>query len=76
MVSIKIKKIRVPQVLELLQELKTAGLILNQDFEWAFYNENVNNDGKERIQTRYCEFRFRDPKLATFYSLKWNTQMN
>lgn len=76
MVSITIRDILAIKAIELVCELKLAGLIVNQDFEWAFYHEQVNNDRKDRIQGRYCEFRFRDPKLATFYSLKWNTLMN
>lgn len=72
MVSIIIKNINAIKALELVNELKILGLIINVDFEWAYSNEQILYDlhGNE-IKPRYCEFKFRDPKLATFYALKW-----
>lgn len=72
MVVITLPKIKTNVALELINELKAAGLIISQDFEWAYYPERVIHDlHSHEIIPRYCEFRFRDPKLATFYALKW-----
>lgn len=76
MVSIILPGVRVAQALELVNELRNIGLIINQDFEWRFQHSELNNDGKVGINKRYCEFKFRDPKLATFYALKWQSKMN
>lgn len=72
MVSITLPKIKTNVALDLVNELKAAGLIINQDFEWAYYAEQIiHNLHDNEIKPRYCEFKFRDPKLATFYALKW-----
>lgn len=72
MVSITLQNVKANTALELVAELKSAGLVLNTDFEWSFHNEHILHDlhGHE-ITPRFCEFRFREPKLATFYALKW-----
>lgn len=73
MVSITLPGVKAAQAIELVNELKAAGLILNQDFEWNFHQTTLNKvDGKTELRKRYCEFKFRDPKLATFYALKWH----
>ena len=76
MVSITLPNIRPNLALDLVNELRSFGLILNQDFEWAYHHEHVVHElhGHE-ITPRYCEFYFRDPKLATFYALKWQTHL-
>lgn len=56
------------RALELVAELKESGLVVNVDFEFYVHNEKINNG---TLHKKYCEFRFREPKLATFYSLKW-----
>lgn len=61
------------RALELVAELKESGLIVNVDFEFLVHNEKINNGTR---YTKYCEFRFREPKLATFYLLKWQTMTN
>lgn len=68
MVPITVQHYSAAKTLELVNELKTAGLIVNQDFEWSFHAEKVNNG---KIVEKHCQFRFREPKLATFYALKW-----
>lgn len=77
MVSITLPGVRAAQALELVNELRNTGLIINQDFEWAYYNEQITHDmGGNEIIPKYCEFKFQNPKLATFYALKWQTMMN
>ena len=64
---------RAAQAIDLVGELKSKGLVMNNDFTWTYHPGlwiNVNETIK-----KYCEFNFRDPKLATFYSLKWQTKI-
>lgn len=56
--------------LDHVSELQTSGLIREIDFKWAYYQEEFG----ESRHGKYCEFWFNDPKLATFYSLKWQTR--
>lgn len=72
MVPITLPGIKPNLALELVNELRESGLILNIDFEWAYHHEQVSYDlhGNE-IKPRYCEFKFHDPKMATFYALRW-----
>lgn len=76
MVPITLPNIRATKVLDLVSELRSTGLIINQDFEWAFYQEQIiHNLHDHEIKPRYCEFKFRDPKLATLYALKWQIHL-
>lgn len=50
-------------------ELLQAGLHLNQDFEWYWHPSKYDVFSKTEIN--YVGFEFTDPKLASFYRLKW-----
>jgi len=59
-------------------ELRSAGLTLDQDFTWQYipnssvtitYHEDQTFDAN--MQKRHVIICFRNPALATFYSLKW-----
>ncbi len=56
--------------LDHVYELQSTGLLREIDFKWAYHQEKFG----ECSHGKYCEFWFTDPKLATFYSLKWQTQ--
>lgn len=61
--------------LELIARLSLDGLVLHQDFTWRYMpslNEYQLNESKpfEKNVNRVI-IGFRDPALATFYSLKW-----
>ena len=63
------------QGLELVARLSLDGLVLNQDFTWRYMpslNQFQINDSKpfENNVSRVI-IGFRDPALATFYSLKY-----
>lgn len=74
MVSIIIDNINAAKALEFVNELKTIGLILNIDFEWKYHPQQWKNI--EKFKEKHCEFKFKDPKLATFYYLKWQQAEN
>ena len=64
-------------------ELRSAGLTLDKDFTWQYIPEGMVtlNDTitlsyaedyhEAQLQKKQVIIQFRDPALATFYSLKW-----
>lgn len=58
-------------------ELRSAGFTLDKDFTWQYIPEGINTftvssyTEEAQIQKRQVIIGFRDPALATFYSLKW-----
>ena len=60
---------------EMAWALARAGLILDEDFTWRYLpslNQFQMNDSKPfEKNVNKVIIGFRDPALATFYSLKW-----
>lgn len=63
-------------------ELRSAGLTLDQDFTWQYIPGGMvtldtimtsfaEDYHETQIQKKQVIIQFRDPALATFYSLKW-----
>ena len=63
-------------------ELRSAGLTLEQDFTWQYIPGGMvtlntimwsyaEDHHEAQLQKRQVIIQFRDPALATFYSLKW-----
>lgn len=71
MTPMKILNVTAIQALELRDQLTTAGLVQNQDFEWAYHRAEYDNFSFDAVVPRHVMFRFQDPKLATYYQLKW-----
>lgn len=60
------------QALELRDEVLDCGLIQDQDFFWEYHQATYNNDGFTAVNPRQVRFKFRNPAMATFFSLKWS----
>lgn len=71
MTPMKILHVTAIQALELRDQLTTAGLVQNQDFEWEYHRAEYDNFSFDAAVPRHVVFRFQDPGLATFYQLKW-----
>jgi hypothetical protein len=69
--SIKILHTGVVRALELRDELLDGGLIQDLDFEWEYHQPKYDASGFEAVMPRHVVFRFQDPKLATYYQIKW-----
>ena len=68
--TVRVHNIEVVAAIDLKNQLLQAGLVIEQDFEWAWITAEYNNvEGWTR--QKHAEFRFRDPALSTFYQLKW-----
>lgn len=57
--------------LVLKQKLDDTGLIMGQDYEWAYHPAKYDNDGFSAVQPKHAVFSFPDGALATFFKLKW-----
>lgn len=59
------------QALELIDQAKSHGLIIDQDFSWQFVPNKY--DGYDLLSNTQpiVEIVFEDPKWATYFQLKW-----
>lgn len=71
MTSIEILHVGTVRALELRDQLRNAGLVQDQDFEWAYYQPVYDNFSHDAVVPRHVTFRFQDARLATYYQLKW-----
>jgi hypothetical protein len=71
MTPIVILHVNAVRALELRDQLRDAGLIQDQDFEWEYRQAEYDNFSYNAVVPRHVTFRFRDAALATYYSLKW-----
>lgn len=73
MTPVRILHVNAVQALELRDQLTNAGLIMDRDFEWEYRQAeyDLNDSFKPAVTPRQVIFRFQDPKLATYYQLKW-----
>ena len=73
MTPVRILHVNAVQALELRDQLTDAGLVQDRDFEWEYRQAEYDliDSFKPAVTPRQVEFRFQDPKLATYYQLKW-----
>jgi hypothetical protein len=73
MTSVRVLHVNAVQALELRDQLTDAGLVMNRDFEWEYRQAeyDINDSFGSAVTPRQVEFRFQDPKLATYYQIKW-----
>ena len=59
------------QALELIDMIKSHGLIIDQDFSWQFVPNKY--DGYDLLSSTQpiAEIMFDDPKWATYFQLRW-----
>jgi hypothetical protein len=58
--------------MEMAYALRSAGLVLDKDFTWAYIPKSAEDEWilfEKNISKVIIGFR--DPAMATFYSLKW-----
>ena len=65
-----LRDITLIEIFQLKDQLIRDGLIMNEDFEWAYHPSQW--DGFTQERPKHTVFSFRDPALATFYQLKWS----
>lgn len=57
----------------LLKDVKSHGLVANQDFQW-WYRASEVDDWLAPKEPSIVEFDFFDSKWNTFFELKWQTK--
>jgi hypothetical protein len=57
--------------MELVRELRSAGLIQGQDFDFQYCPYNYDNFTGKNVY-RHMVFSFHTEKYGTFYALKWS----
>lgn len=70
MTPVRVLHVSAVQALELKDQLIDAGLTMDQDFEWEYRQAEYDHFGPP-VTPRQVTFKFVDPKLATYYQLKW-----
>lgn len=68
--SVTIRDITPFDAIDCKFQLLKAGLAINDDFTWRYFPSQWDSFTGV-VGTRYAEFCFRDPAVATFYQLKW-----
>jgi len=69
--TVRVHNIEVYDAIDLKNRLIQDGLIMDQDFKWAWITAEYN-DVEGWTRQKHAEFEFWDPALATFYQLKWS----
>lgn len=69
--SVKIINVTAVTALAFRDQLLEFGLKQHEDFEWLYHPPYYDNFADHDNQSKYVEFKFRDPALATFFQLKW-----
>jgi len=69
--TVRVDNIEVYDAIDLKNQLLQVGLIIEQDFEWAWITADYNA-AEGWTRQKHAEFQFHDPALATFYQLKWS----
>ena len=67
--TVRVSNIEVFDAIDLKNQLLLAGLVIDQDFEWAWITADYN-DAEGWTKQKHAEFQFKDPAFATFYQLK------
>lgn len=61
---VRLYKLKAADAIDYKYELIKAGLVLDVDFQWIWYNPSEG-------EASMVEFRFKNPSYATLYKLKW-----
>jgi hypothetical protein len=59
------------EAIELKNELLAAGLVIDQDCVWRYYQARWDDFSHAGVDPATVIFEFADSSLATFYQLKW-----
>ena len=67
--TVVVENVSVADALTLRYSLVQDGLVIDQDFAWAYRQSEY--DGFTMNRPAHAAFAFCDPAMASFYSLKW-----
>lgn len=72
MVKIVINHKNPAEIMDIVRELRSSGLIQGIDFEFAYHQATYNNDGYEAVTPKHTVFTFYTEKYASFVALKYS----
>lgn len=70
MIKITVNDKDAGEIMEIVRQMRTSGLLQGKDFDFAYSPPGSSDDGWAPTP-KYTVFIFYDEKLATLFSLKW-----
>lgn len=67
--TITIQHLTASEAIDLHHSLQAAGLVINQDYTWAYYP--AKSDNFSMYDSSRTEFCFAQDQMATFFRLRW-----
>ena len=61
------------KIIDIVHDLKSQGFVQGEDFEFAYYKAEFDWASESRKYNRHTTFRFKDPSVATWFSIKYNS---
>ena len=60
----------VPEIMDMVKDLRTQGLVQGKDFDFEYRPETWDNFS--RVHEKYTVFTFYDERWGTWFTLKWS----
>ena len=57
--------------MDIVREMRQQGLAQGTDFDFAYYDAKISNNGWEAVEPRQTVFKFHTEKYATWFAIKW-----
>ena len=74
MTEIKVLHKTPNEIIEVVQEMRNAGLVQGKDFDFAYHQASWSEVTFEAVTAKHAVFKFYDDRWATMFSLKWGNR--
>lgn len=71
MIEVIIAKQTANDIITIVHELRDQGLVQGVDFEFAYHSADYDNWSGDVIYNKHTVFRFADPTVASWFTLKY-----
>lgn len=61
------------KIIDIVHDLKENGYVSGEDYEFAYHKAELDGASMWTEYRRYTVFRFKDPSVATWFSVKYNS---
>jgi hypothetical protein len=73
-IEVVIHKKYATKIIDIVYDLRAAGFVQGEDFEFAYHKAEYDwFSNSDDHYDRYTVFRFKDPSIASWFSLKYNS---
>lgn len=69
--DVKVNDITASETSEIVKYLKSIGLVIHEDFDYAYVPPKWDNFSYEGVERKHTRFTFYDDKHATLFCLKY-----